>query len=594
MIKLSDYVFNYISGFGVDKVFFLPGGGCMHLVDSLGRNEKIDAVCCLHEQACSIGADAYSQVHNDLGVALVTTGPGATNAITGVAGSWIDSVPVLILSGQVKRCDLIGTRGVRQMGAQEVDVVSMVKGITKYAETIMDPNDIKYHLDKAVYLAKSGRPGPVWLDVPLDVQGATIDESALKEFKAEEEFGLSMPDISSEVKKLIDLINASDRPAILLGNGVRQSCIEAGLEKFVEKLNIPIQTTWKSIDLVEEGHPLFYGRPGSIASRYANYVQQNSDLFITLGARLDYCQIGFNYKGFAPNAKKVVIDIDKSEINKVDTPLEMGICSDAGAFINEFLKQADALDNKDRSQWLGYCQRVKEKYPVILPEYKEPGEYANTYYLVDELSEQMSVDDVLVPGSSGSCSEITSQAFRVKKGQRVFNNPGLGSMGYGLPQSIGACISSGKRTITIIGDGGLQHNIQELANVKHRNLPLKIFILNNNGYASIRMMQMRHFDSNFVCCDPQSNLPMPNIAEVTKAYGIEYVAIDKNSDIPTKVKQILSHDRAVLCELMVDPVLPTMPKLSSEVKPDGSIVSKPLEDLWPFIGRDQFEQDMTI
>ena len=595
MIKLSDYVFEFISALGVKQVFLLPGGGCMHLVDSLGANKDIEPICCLHEQAAVIGADACSQYTGNIGAALVTVGPGSTNTITGVAGAWIDSVPILVLSGQVKRQDLSVGRGVRQMGVQEISIVPMVNGITKYAVTVMEPEKIRYHLEKAVFLAKNGRPGPVWLDIPLDVQGVQIDEEALEGFDPAEASNSNTKDMQVSVTKIIDILNASTRPVILVGNGIRCAKANQDFLKLVDLLKIPVLTTWKSIDFLSEDHPLFFGRPGSIASRYANYIQQNADLVITIGARLDLAQIGFNYGTFAPRAKKVIVEVDEFEIKKMAMEVDVAICADAGVFVKELLRQAASVEGKDRSLWLEYCVALKQKYPIILPEYKESTGYANTYHLIDVLSEVMGENDILVPGSSGSCSEITLQAFRVKFGQRIFNNPGLGSMGYGLPASIGACIASnGKRTITIIGDGGLQHNIQELANVFFRQLPLKIFILNNNGYASIKITQMRYFDSRFVCCDPDSGLPMPDIEKIAHAYNIPYIRIENNTELNEKVRGVLDSDGPVICELLVDSTLPTIPKLSSEVKADGSIVSKPLEDLWPFLDREEFQKNMII
>jgi acetolactate synthase-1/2/3 large subunit len=594
MIKLSDYVFKFVTKLGVKKVFLLPGGGCMHLVDSLGHNSNLEPFCCLHEQAAVIGADAYSQYTNNIGVALVTAGPGSTNAITGVAGSWIDSVPLLVLSGQAKRKDLMTGKGVRQMGIQEVDIVSMVKGITKYAVTVMEPEKIKYHLSKAVFLAHNGRPGPVWVDIPLDVQGTQINEDSLEKFEQPQTSAERDKKIKQFVNRTIEILNNSDRPVILAGNGIRMG---KATEKFLELINIlgvPVLTTWKALDLLPENCPLFFGRPGSIASRYANFIQQTSDCVIIIGTRLDLTQVGHNYKGFAPNAKKIVVDIDQTEINKLDMDNKISICADAGLFVSEFLKQISTVQKKKRLAWLNKCSGWKNKYPIILPEYKD-GKYANPYHLIDILSELMDENDILVPGSSGSCSEITLQAFRVKVGQRVFNNPGLGSMGYGLPAAIGACLAgNGKRTIAIIGDGGLQHNIQELANVVRLNMPLKIFILNNDGYASIRATQTKFFNSHFVCCDPASGLPMPNIEKIARAYDIEYLRINNNSDLKKKVAIALESKYPVICELIVDPELPTMPRLSSEVLPDGKMVSKPLEDLWPFLDRDEFKSNMIV
>lgn len=578
---------------GVKHVFFLPGGGCMHLVDSLGKNKDLEFIANLHEQAAAIAADAYSQYTNNIGVALVTTGPGGTNAITGVTASWIDSVPVLIISGQVKRADLLVGKGVRQMGPQEVDIVSLVKPITKYAVTVMEPERIKFHLDKAIYLAKEGRPGPVWIDIPLDVQGAIIDEDKLESFDVSEQI-FDESEINNKVDALIKLINESNRPIIMVGNGIR---LAKGIEKFkqvISKIKIPVLTTWRALDILPENNDLYIGRPGSIGQRGANFAQQNADLIICIGARLDVGQVAFSYSNFAREAKKVIVDIDKNEINKIATKIDIVFNMDAGIFLTVLLEKINDV-NTNTSKWLKRCQDWKNKYPVVLPEHETGRKHVNTYMLVETLSKLLTADDVIIPGSSGSCSEITLQSFKVKEGQRVFNSPGLGSMGFGLPASIGACVASGKkRTICLIGDGGLQHNIQELELLKRYQLPIKVFVLNNNAYASIRATQNRYFDGNLVACDPSSGLTLPDTTKIATAYGLKTFKIDSQNEIEEKVNKVLDYDGPVVCEVMVDPDLLTQPKISSEVKPDGRIVSKPMEDLWPFLDREEFKANMIV
>lgn len=593
MIKLSDYVIDFITSLGVDTIFLLPGGGCMHLVDSIGRNQKLNYVCCLHEQAASIAADGYAQYRNDLGIALVTTGPGGTNAITGVAGSWIDSTPVLVISGQVKRKDMMTGKGVRQMGVQEVDIISLVKTITKYAVTVTEPETIRYHLEKAVYLAKNGRPGPVWIDIPLDVQASIIEKKSLEGFKPESKVSDENKIISSFVEKTINLLNNSKRPVIFAGRGIRLAKAEKEFLKLIEALKIPVLLTWRLIDIIPEEHEFNFGRPGTIASRYANFILQNADLLITIGARLDLVQVGYNYKNFASKAKKIIVDIDEAEIKKIDTEIDLPIVADAKVFLNEFLKHIDTIKSIDRSAWLKKCKSWKEKYPVILPEYLKESDFVNTYALVDALSDLLSENDVIVPGSSGSCSEITYQAFRIKQGQRLINSPGLGSMGFGLPQSIGVCLASGrKRTISIVGDGGLQHNIQELETLKRLNLPVKLFVLNNNGYAAIRNTHRRFFEGRLVCCDPSSGLTLPDTCKIASAYGIKAVRISEQKNLKERVKEVLDISGPVVCEVMIDPDLQTAPRLSSFVREDGTIESRPLEDLWPFLDREEFEREM--
>lgn len=521
------------------------------------------------------------------------TGPGGTNTITGVAASWIDSTPILVISGQVKRKDMMTGKGVRQMGVQEVDIISLVKTITKYAVTITEPETIRYHLEKAVYFARTGRPGPVWIDIPLDVQASIIDEESLEGFKSESIVSDENKIISSFVEQTINLLNNSERPVIFAGRGIRLAKAEREFLKLIEALKIPVLLTWRLIDIIPEEHEFNFGRPGTIASRYANFILQNADLLIAIGARLDLVQVGYDYKNFAPKAKKIIVDIDEAEIKKIDTEIDLPVITDAIAFLNEFLKQIDTIKSIDRSAWLKKCKYWKEKYPVILPEYLKESDLVNTYALVDALSDLLSENDVIVPGSSGSCSEITYQAFRIKQGQRLINSPGLGSMGFGLPQSIGVCLASGrKRTISIVGDGGLQHNIQELETLKRLNLPVKLFVLNNNGYAAIRNTHRRFFEGRLVCCDPSSGLTLPDTCKIASAYGIKAVRISEQKNLKERVKEVLDISGPVVCEVMIDPDLQTAPRLSSFVREDGTIESKPLEDLWPFLNREEFEREM--
>lgn len=596
MIKLSDYVIDFVSSRGVRHIFMLPGGGCMHLVDSIGRNKDLKFIGHLHEQAAVIAADGYAQYNNDLGVALVTTGPGGTNAITGVAASWIDSTPLLVLSGQVKCKDLLSGKGVRQMGIQEVDIVSLVKPVTKYAVTVREPESIRYHLEKAVHLAKNGRPGPVWIDIPLDVQGAMIDEDNLQVFDPSgEDQTLRNLELSKQVEDSIKLLNSSERPVILAGRGVRLAGAEKEFLNLIETLGIPVLTTWRLMDILPEDHGLYFGRPGSIASRGANFVQQNSDFMLIVGARLDLPQVGHSYANFARGARKVIVDIDEAEVRKIATVIDVPVVADAREFLNEFINKLNVVKQKDRSLWMLKCKEWKEKYPVVLPEYLKSAEYVNTYALIDVLSDLLTEDDLIVPGSSGSCAEITCQAFRTKKGQRLINSPGLGSMGFGLPQSLGVCLAGGgKRTVCIVGDGGLQHNIQELETLKRLNLQVKLFVLNNNGYAAIRNTHKRFFDGRLVCCDPSSGLTIPDTCKIASAYGLKTVRISNHKNLREEVLKVLNMDGPVVCDVLIDPDLQTAPKLSSMARPDGSMVSKPLEDLWPFLEREEFKANMII
>jgi acetolactate synthase-1/2/3 large subunit len=598
MMKLSDYVSAFIAEQGVKYVFLLPGGGCMHLVDSVGKEPGLEFVACLHEQVASIAADGYAQYSGNLGVALVTTGPGSTNAITGVAGSWVESVPVLILSGQVKTADIKPSSQMRMKGFQEVDTESIVKPITKYAITVRDPLTIRYHLEKAAYLARHGRPGPVWIDIPLDIQAATIEPSELKGFSPDNTgdsvTAMSAPK-SESLRKLLGVISESKRPVVIAGNGIRLGKHADCFLKTIERLGVPVLMTWKACDLIPDNHPLFFGRPGVLAQRGANFIQQNSDLVISIGARLDFGQIGYASQTFARGAKKVIVDIDPLELEKFSFHIDLPILSDAGEFLIALHESLWAYNAPDWTEWLARCKDWKLKYPVVLPEYREQKEYAHSYVLIEKLSEMMSPDDLLVPGSSGACSDVCLQSFKVKKGQRVLNSPGIGAMGFGIPHTIGACIASGwKRTVNVNGDGGFQMNIQDLETVHRLGLPIKYFILNNQGYASMRVTHRNYFQGRLVASDASSGLTLPDIRKIADAYGIPNNRISVNSELVEKVRESFETEGPFITEVMIDPDEMTAPKVKSFIGSDGKMVSKPQEDLAPFLDRKEFLENMII
>jgi acetolactate synthase-1/2/3 large subunit len=596
MIKLSDYVIKFIADLGIKHIFLLPGGGSMHLVDSVGRCAALKYICNLHEQACAISASAYGQYTNNLGVALVTTGPGGTNTITGVAGAWLDSVPCLFLSGQVKQADLKSKRGVRQMGFQEIGIVEIVKSITKYAVMVTDPQTIRYHLEKAVYLARSGRPGPAWIDIPLDVQAAKVSEGDLAKFDEKEvRRSINSKLLQRQVSKAIKLFNQAERPVILVGNGVRLSKAINEFLQLIETLQVPVLTTWKAIDLLPESHHLFAGRPGAVGQRGANFTQQNSDWLLAIGARLDFGQTGYSHANFARAAKKIIVDIDAAELGKMMIPIEVPVCADAGDFIRELLRQKDKIVVQKRNDWLKRCKAWQAKYPVVLPQYWQEKDFVNNYVLIDVLSEEMSGEDLLVCGSSGASSEITMQAFKVKLGMRIFNTQGLGPMGFGIPSAIAGCLAAGnKRTVCVDGDGGFVMNIQELETIKRIKLPIKFFVLNNKGYASIRNTQRNYFQGHLVASDPSSGLTLPDFLKVAEGFGIHTAKIENHSNIREKVRTVLDFDGPVVCEVMISPDQYTAPRITSTQRQDGTMISKPLEDLWPFLDKDEFKANMII
>lgn len=596
MMKLSDYVIRYLEDHNVQHVFMLPGGGAMHLNDSLGNSSKIQYICCLHEQACAIAAEAYARVNNYLGVVMVTTGPGGTNALTGVAAAYFESTPMLVISGQVKLSDQVQNVGLRQQGMQEVDIISMVKPITKYAKMVKDASEIRYVLDKAIYEATHGRKGPVWLDIPLDIQATEVQEELLKGFQAD-----SLLNVSNNIKlekmvfEVIESLNHSKRPVILAGNGIRlANAIEEFLE-LVKYLQIPVLTTWNGIDLLWEEHPLYYGRPGGMGHRHANFIQQNSDLFLSIGARLNLLQTGYHFDGFAREAKKIMVDIDEHELHKINVRPDIAICADAKQFILLLLKHKDKIKKRKRTDWMLYIEKQKEKYPIIRKQHWDECEKVNTYALLDTISSAMSEDDIYVSGSSGTCLDISMQVFRVKKGQRVFATKGLAAMGFGLPATIGACLAGNKRrTICVNGDGGFQMNIQELETLHRLQLPIKIFVLNNSGYAQIYATQMNVFHGHYVACMQDSNLTLPSISKVAEAYGLKTYQIFHNIQLKDIVPKVLNENGPVICEVFVSIELSAFPKQVSYRRKDGQMESKPLEYMNPPISKHDFEDSMLI
>ncbi len=582
MIKLSDYVIEFLEKNGVKHAFMLPGGGSMHLVDSIG-NSNIEYVCCQHEQAVAIAAESYGQHTNDIGLVLVTSGPGSTNTITGITAAWIDSTPVFVISGQAKTTDLIGNSGVRQMGSQEVEISKIVEPITKYAVTILNADEIRYHLEKAYYLSKEGRMGPVWIDIPLDIQAKMIEPDKLTGFHIEEKV-LDMKKVSDGVNKITKLIQESKMPVILAGNGIKLSNTQELFMDIINKLKIPVLTTWKIIDLFDEEDELYAGHPGVMGDRGANYILQKADLLIVLGSRLDSSITAFNQVNFGKNAKKVMVDIDIHEINKMEMEIEVKLDVDIYTFLSKFEDYINEMKFDNRSEWIAYCKDIRKQYPTVTQEHIDVGEYVSAYYFIDELCKLLTSEDIIVPESSGGAGEITYQAFKIKKGQKMKNAAGLGSMGFGLPYAIGACIANNnKRTILINGDGAFQLNIQELETLKRLQLPIKIFIWNNGGYASIRAMQRNIFNGHYVASEESSGLSMPSISKIANAYGIKSFVACNNKEMSDLLPQVLSECGPVLCELMTSPFEVVSPKAATIKLPDGTMVSKPLEDMWPEI-----------
>ena len=563
----------------VRNIFLLPGGGCMYLVDALARSENIRAIPMLHEQSVGIAAEAYAQYGNSLGVALVTTGPGATNAITPCAAAWTDSTPVLFISGQVKREDSAENLNLRQRGFQEIPITKIVEPITKKAVKLDDPSKVIETLENLIYIAHTGRPGPVWLDIPLDVQNFELDNPQLN------------LDIKPKVKKEIrglDLMrlvqdwNKSKKPIVLLGNGVRLANAIDDARNLIEKTKTPALLTWKALDFLGENDPLNAGRPGAIAQRWSNLAQQESDFILVLGARLDQGQVGYRLDAFAKNAEKYIIEIDDLELKKFDDFNFHQINCNVSDFLIKISEIVSEI-NPNNHDWIERIQNWKVSYPLVQTKHLSPISGVNIYELVDTLSKLLDENIVFVPGSSGACSEISMQSFRVKLGQRVFNSEGLGPMGFGIPASIGASIASGKKTICIDGDGGFMMNIQELGTIALQRLPIKFFVLNNDGYGSIKSTQDNYFEGRRLGTDSKSGLGIPEILPIVRDFGIRTSKITSNKELLNDIIQVLDDDDPHVCEIIVDPDQITEPRVRTVKTRDGKMITSDPTELFPLI-----------
>lgn len=594
-IKVSDYIVDHLAKIGVKDVFMITGGGAMHLNEAFGSSLKIRYYCNHHEQASAIGAECYGRL-NGFGVCVVTTGPGGTNALTGIVGAWLDSIPMICISGQVKNELMKKDKNLRQLGVQELNIVDVVKPVTKYAVVVRDARDIRFHLEKAIFLAKIGRPGPVWLDIPLDVQSAYVNSDSLRKFNPNVQlFSGNKKILKNQVRETLRLLKIAKRPVILAGGGIRLAEAQDKFLKLAEKLTVPILTAMSSHDLIPSDHKLFFGRPGAFGGeRVGNFVIQNCDLLISIGSRLHPWIISFDYKNFAREARKIIVDVDKAELEKPTITPDIPIQADALDFIREMLNQVKEKTFPRYTEWMTYCRRIKQKYPVVLPEYKEQKKFVNSYYFIDILSKILPENEIIVT-SDGTALSCTFQAIKLKPGQRLISNIGCAAMGYGLPAAIGACIAKRKkRIICLEGDGSLQLNIHELQTIVHYKLPIKLFVFNNNGYLAIRITQDAYFKSHYVGCDPESGLSFPDLLKIAEAYGIPAVRIENHANLEEKIRKVLDSEGPIICEIMMDPNQALIPKITSEVKPDGRLISKPLEDMYPFLPRDEFYKNMII
>jgi acetolactate synthase-1/2/3 large subunit len=597
-MKLSDYVISYLADYGVRHIFMLAGGGTMHLNDSIAKEKRIRFICNHHEQACAMAAEGYARITEKIGVINVTSGPGGINALNGVFGAWTDSVPMLVLSGQVKRETCMAFQrvpGLRQLGDQEADIISMVKSITKYAVCVGEPESIRYHLEKALYLAQTGRPGPCWLDIPIDVQGSMVNESSLVGYDPSEDAARNAAptpvDLGTVCDSIIARINDSPRPVIMAGTGIRCAGALDIFEKVISKLRIPVTTAWAH-DIIASDHPLYCGRPGTIGERAGNFVVQNAETLLILGSRLNIRQVSYNWKEFARGAFKVQVDVDPAEFGKPTVIPDLAVQCDARIFLEELDRRLDSVgfDENRHSAWLEWCKERTRLYPVVTAKHREPDGPINPYDFVETLFGRLSADDVVVSANGSACI-IPFQVAFIKKGMRMFSNSGCASMGYDLPAALGAAVAGeGKRVICFAGDGSIQLNIQELQTMVHHRLPVKIFVLNNGGYLSIRSSQQTFF-KDFIGEGPLSGVSFPDMVRIANAYGLKAIRIEHKPFV-SDIDEALRADGPVLCDVIVDPKQGFEPRMKSSALPDGTIVSPCLEDMFPFLDRAELERNM--
>lgn len=595
-IKLSDYVVSWLEEKGVKDVFMISGGGIMHLVDSVGRAKKLKYICNQHEQAAAIAAESYARLKG-LGVCIVTTGPGGTNTITGVSGAWLDSVPMLVIGGQVNlsmTAKSTGIKGLRQLGDQEENLVQIMTPITKYAATVEDPRDVDYHLEKALYLATHGRCGPVFVEIPLNIQGSYIQKNKLRKFVAPTPY-VKRAQLKKLVRKTIERLRKAKRPVLLAGNGIRWAGADKELLKLLQALKIPVLTSVAGYDLVPSNHRYYIGRPGTFGQRAANFVIQNSDFLLSIGSRLHLYLVTYNYRAFAREAFKVIVDVDPAELKKPTIKPDIAVHADAKEFIEEMLRQLRKKPLRLRTQeWWQYARELNRKYPVVLPEYWKQKKYVNSYCFIDRLSRFMKPGEVIVV-SDGTPLTCSHQALIIKKGQRLISNLGCAAMGYGLPAAIGACFANKRRRVICLeGDGSIQLNLQEFQTIQYHNLPIKIFIYENEGYLSIKITQDTYMNGRRVASDPTSGVGHPDFVKVARAYGFRTVSMNTNREIDASIRKVLAYPGPVVCVIRMAPDQPIIPKSKADKRPDGTILAKPLEDMYPFLDRKEFLENMII
>ena len=604
--RLADYVADFIVNKGITDCFSVVGGGAMHLNDAFGHKEGLKVLYNHHEQACAIAAEAYARIDNKIALVCVTTGPGGTNALTGVVGGWLDSIPMMIISGQVRydttaryTSQFLDGYPIRAVGDQEYDIVKSVEPMTKYAVMVEDPLQIRYVLEKAYHLATTGRPGPVWIDIPVNFQGCYIETDDLKGYVEAEDAILLPPVVEdSVIETIIEKIKNAKRPVFHAGYGIRLSGGYDMFHEVAEKLNIPVVTYWNAVDLIEDEHPLYCGRAGNMGDRPGNWAIQNADLILAMGTRISIRQVGYNWKTWAREAEVIMVDIDPAELRKHTIHVDMPVWADAKDVLCKLKeKLSDADKVFDGNDWLDTCQRWKKDYPAVLPhQWEGTKDRVNVYAFIRYMSSLLP-ENSLTAVSNGACCVVGNQAYVIQKGSRMANNSAVASMGYGLPAAIGTCIAGGRReTICLEGDGSIMMNLQELQTILTNRLPIKIFLINNEGYHSIRITQSNLFSEN---CrvgigEESGDLSFPEYRKIAEAFGYPYYSATNNEEMKEVVKEVLAQDGPVFCEIFTDTTQVWEPKSSTKRLEDGTLVSPPLEDLAPFLPKEELERNMFI
>ena len=601
--RLADYVADFLAAKGVTDVFSVVGGGAMHLNDALGHHDNLRVTYNHHEQACAIAAESYARLENKIAAVCVTTGPGGTNALTGVLGGWLDSIPMFIISGQVRydttaRYALPFTgEPLRALGDQEYDIVKSVEPMTKYATMIEDPKDIRYALEKGWHLATTGRPGPVWIDIPVNFQGGYIETDELCGYDSAEDDAKLPPPVSDEtIQAVLTELKKAERPVIYAGYGIHLSGARKLFEEVTKKLNVPVVTYWNAIDLMDDENPLYCGRGGNMGDRPGNFAVQNADVILAIGTRISIRQVGYNWKTWARFAKVIMVDVDKAELKKHTIHVEMPIWGDAYDFLKKLNAAADKVAPvSNQNHWVETCGRWKKEYPVVTPDQcGETEDGANVYAFIRHLSSHLP-EGSLTAVSNGACCVAGSQAYVIQKGSRFVNNNAVASMGYGLPAAIGLCISGGRRdTVCLEGDGSIMMNLSELQTIITNRLPVKVFLINNKGYHSIRLTQTNLFSHHckIGIGEESGDLSFPEFEKIAKAFGFPYFSGHNNSEMKEAVAAALAHEGPVFCEIFTDTRQVWAPKSSTKRLEDGTLVSPPLEDLAPFLPREVLAKEM--